>query len=353
MKTSLKLAALALLSSFILHPACLLAQGNLTPPGAPAATMRTLDQIYGRTDARIPIANSTSAVTISQPGSYYLTTNLTVSVGAGIIIATNGVTLDLNGYTIRSTAASADNVAILLNGGLRNITIGNGFIESGVTNNAGTYSGSGFGRGIDYLNPAPANVLVSRVSVAGCLSHGIYLGLGDSTVVEGCTVRTAGGIGVYASTIKTSSAIDCGSIAIYGHQVSDCRGESSISFGVFAVTALNCYGSSNSGIGVDATTALNCYGFTAGNSIGVSANTAQNCLGSSISGYGVSANTAQNCLGSSNSGYGVYASWLATGCVGNNLSGTGLYAWLANGCVGRSSTGTALSATHNINSFAY
>ena len=43
--TILKLAALALLSSFILHPSSLRAQGTLTPPGAPATTMKSLAQL--------------------------------------------------------------------------------------------------------------------------------------------------------------------------------------------------------------------------------------------------------------------------------------------------------------------
>ena len=42
------------------------AQGSLTPPGAPAATMRSLDQI----EPRLPI--SSLPFSISQPGSYYL-----------------------------------------------------------------------------------------------------------------------------------------------------------------------------------------------------------------------------------------------------------------------------------------
>ena len=53
MKTQLKVATLMLLlSSFILHPSSLLAQGSLTPPGAPAPTMKTLAQI----DPRTPIS---------------------------------------------------------------------------------------------------------------------------------------------------------------------------------------------------------------------------------------------------------------------------------------------------------
>ena len=69
--------------------------------------------------------------------------------GNAITIAANGVTLDLNGFTISSTAASAAGMAILLNSGLSDITIVNGHIRSGVTNNgSGVYSGSGFGYGI-------------------------------------------------------------------------------------------------------------------------------------------------------------------------------------------------------------
>ena len=71
------------------------AQGNLTPSGAPAPTMKTLNQIEPRT----PI--SSLPLTITTPGSYYFTTNLT-SAGAtdGITIATNNVTIDLMGFEL-------------------------------------------------------------------------------------------------------------------------------------------------------------------------------------------------------------------------------------------------------------
>jgi hypothetical protein len=100
MKTPLKLAALALLATFSLQPSALLAQGSLTPPGAPAPTMKTLAQIEPRT----PIA--AAPFTISAPGSYYLTTNLTVSGGTAItatigigcyaLVGTNAITYKYN-----------------------------------------------------------------------------------------------------------------------------------------------------------------------------------------------------------------------------------------------------------------
>jgi hypothetical protein len=307
-----------------------LAQGPLTPPGLPAATMKTLAQIEPRT----PI--SSAPFTITAPGSYYLTTNLTVSSGNAITIATNGVTLDLGGFTIKSTAASATGYGILINAGLCNLAIVNGFIEGGVTNTAGTYGGPGFQSGISYSASPPVNTRVAGVSVSGCLDHGIFLASGDSTVVESCTVRTVGSYGIAASTIKGSVATGCGDIAIYGDQVSDCRGESGSGVGLYAQTAQNCYGSTNSGSsGLYAYTAQNCYGSNNSGIEGLRANyTAQNCFGSISSGsYGLYANTAQNCYGhNSGAGTGLRAGDVAIGCRGYSDSGVGLSAFIANSC---------------------
>jgi hypothetical protein len=189
-------AAIALLLTCNLQPPALLAQGSLTPPGPPAPTMKTLQQV----EPRVPI--SSAPFTISQPGSYYLTTNLTVSGGNAITIATNGVTLGLNGFTIASTANPASGTAVLINSGLRNITILNGFIQGGVTNSGSdVFSGPGFSSGI-YHSGVPRNVRVSGVSVSGCQYDGIYVGSGASTTVENCVVQTVGSYGIFANTIR-------------------------------------------------------------------------------------------------------------------------------------------------------
>ena len=315
-------AAIALLLTCNLQPPALLAQGSLTPPGPPALTMKTLQQV----EPRVPI--SSAPFTISQPGSYYLTTNLTVSGGNAITIAANGVTLDLNGFTIASTAPSATGYGIYINSGLRDIAIQNGHIQGGVTNNGGVFSGPGFGYGIYYSGSAPQNVRVSGISVSGCQYHGIYVGSGASTSVENCVVRTVGSYGIFASTIRGCAALECGSTAIGGNEVSDSRGESVGSgTGLSAYTAQNCYGSSSSYYGLYVITAQNCYGY-------------------SVSGTGLSAYTAQNCYGSSSSGTGLYAFYTAIGCYGSSSSssGTGLYAITAQNCYGYSVSGTGLNA---------
>jgi hypothetical protein len=80
------------------------AQGNLTPPaGSPTPTMKTLDQVEPRTpiDAKHTPGDATNMFVITQPGSYYLTTNL-VATGSknGINILTNDVSIDLKGFSI-------------------------------------------------------------------------------------------------------------------------------------------------------------------------------------------------------------------------------------------------------------
>jgi hypothetical protein len=294
MKKTIQLLAIMLpqiIGSWSTH-----AQGSLTPPGAPAPTMKTLQQVEPRT----PISSVPFA--ISQPGSYYLTTNLTVSSGSAITIATNGVTLDLNGYTIRSTANPANGPAIMIGSGLRNLAILNGNIEGGVTYSGGLYSGTGFGNGIYYSGTPPRAVRVSGVSVSGCLNNGIYVGNGDSTVVESCAVQTVGLYGIVATVVKNCTALECGSRAVSGATVSDCRGESTGSGdGVYATTAQNCYGSSGSGYGVYALrTAIGCYGQSSSGPAGLYAQNANTCVGyRSGGGTAISATIANGCYAAS------------------------------------------------------
>ncbi len=340
MKPQLPLAAFALLLSTLnFQLSTCLAQGSLTPPGAPASTMKTLAQIEPRT----PIA--TAPFTISQPGSYYLTTNLTVSSGDAITIAANNVTLDLNGFTIASTAASATGIAILLSGGRTNIAIYNGHISSGVTNNgSGTYGGSGFNTGIYFSTAIPCNVRVKDVSVTGVLNYGIYLAL-NSTVVAACTVNVAGSYGIVASSVADSTANDCGLIAINATTAQNCAGSSSSGTGLSAITALNCSGKSTSSYGLTANTAQNCYG-NSSSGYGLLVTTAQNCSGFSSSSYGLAGTTGLHSYGSSSGSYGIYIT-AAEHCYGYSGSGPGLYAITAQNCYGRSDgNNSGISATY-------
>src|SRR5579871_3926344 len=99
------------------------AQGSLTPPGAPAPTMKTLSQIEPRT----PI--SSLPFTISTSGSYYLTGNLSLgSASDGITVSADDVAIDLNGFVLSGPggvnsaihAAAAHLDISVVNGTVRN-----------------------------------------------------------------------------------------------------------------------------------------------------------------------------------------------------------------------------------------
>src|SRR5262245_53371403 len=111
--------SMALVSSF--------GQGGLTPPGAPAPTMKTLDQLDAKIERRTPI--SSLPFTISAPGSYVVTSNLT-SAGAGITISANDVTVDLNGFNL--TAGPGGN-GVRVSGARTNICVRNGSVSGCTT----------------------------------------------------------------------------------------------------------------------------------------------------------------------------------------------------------------------------
>jgi len=170
-------------------------------------------------------------------------------------------------------------------------------------------------------------VRVNGVSVSGCLAEGINLNTDNSTLVESCTVRTAGGDGIFAATIKNCTATECGLNGLYGNTLSDSNGQSTgADDGVYAYAVLNCYGVSLGGGGVSGFTATNCYGN--GTSTGVNVSTAQNCVGSANNATGILAYTASNChaVAGSSSHPALQVSQTAFSCSASNTSGVAIEA---------------------------
>jgi hypothetical protein len=275
--------------------AVLRAQGSLTPPGAPAPTMKSLAQV----EARTAITN-TSNVGINQPGSYYLTTNITVTSGHGVAILCSNVMLDLNGFTLSSTDPSANGYGIYLSNSVRNITIMNGFIRGGLTNNgANTYTGPGFSHGILDLGGIVGNILISRVQISGCRTAGILMDLGTTTTIESCHVQTIGGSGLTAATVRDSSVIDCRNNGITSELIIGCRGESQTAIGLNATVVKDSVGVTHSGTyGISGQLVVNSHGHSTAGTAGLKAANAVACSAINFGpiNRAIDANVATSCV---------------------------------------------------------
>ena len=208
-----------------LLPGIVFPQGSLTPPGAPAPTMKKLDEIEPRTNlqatpapAGVDTSNANYQFIINQPGSYYLSANLLVTKTNGIQINAEGVTLDLNGFQISRATPSGNGIEIPA-ASIR-ATIRNGSI-------------TGFVNGI-FANSSQACAF-RDLAVSGCTNFGIQAGTG--AIVESCRAYQNSG----TAGIATS----------WGSTLSNCAAtRNSATYGISAGSACaltNCTGSLNTG----------------------------------------------------------------------------------------------------------
>ena len=217
MKAQLLLAAVGLFTTGFA-----LAQGPLTPPATPAPTMKTLTEVEPRIaiNAANTPGDADSLFKITQPGSYYLTGNISgVANKDGIEIAASGVTLDLNGFDLLGVTGSSYGVRA---GSLTNIAVVNGSVR-----NWGIY--------------------------------GVYLGNASNSCLEG--VRASGNLlgGIYSGsrgTITNCSAdgnTEYGIVAFPGSTVTNCSASNNTGYGIYALsgsTVTNCTASNNTGDGI-------------------------------------------------------------------------------------------------------
>jgi parallel beta-helix repeat protein len=299
-RLSIALALLAL-STLNPHLSTIFAQGALTPPGAPAPTMKSLDQI----EARTPI--SSLPYTITNPGSYYVTANLTgISGSDGIDIATNNVALDLNGFTLQGVAGSLNGINILNSS--KNLSIHNGALDSWGQNgvNANNAYNSQFdslcvSSNVDGLFTGP-NCLV-RICTAD-QNQNTGIAVGNNCNVKDCATSANGSAGIGLG--NSCTVIGCnasGNSNGYGI---------SAGFNVNNCNVINCNASGNSA------------GIQVGSSSGVQA-----CTASGNGSYGIAvANSSaiRDCVASSNITYGIYVTGnscqvVGSTCTGNSVNG--------------------------------
>ena len=274
--TVTSIASLAIIAAAAMISARVVA-GPLDPPsGAVSPTYKTLSEVEPRIaiNATNTPGDANSVFRIAQPGSYYLTGNLTGQAAKhGIEIAASGVNLDLNGFDLVGVTSSLDGIATSVSS-LRNITIRNGSVRNWGDD------------GVDLYSTFTKVARVEGVHSTGNVGYGIRLGDGGlvsdchasyngvsgisgALTVVACVARnnTQYGISIVnGGTITDSSAFSNTLYGIYagnGCTITHCsarsNGDGMIAFGESLVQGCTAVGNTGDGInGQQGTTILDC-----------------------------------------------------------------------------------------------
>jgi parallel beta-helix repeat protein len=195
--------------------------GPINPPAGPVtSTMKTLSEVEPRIAINATNTPGDADVTpsmfkITQPGSYYLTGNITGVAGKnGIEITSPGVTIDLNGFSLNGVTGTLDGIVLL--GNLRGTTIRNGVVSNWGGDGIDTYVGFGGGRIEGVISTSNggdgirAGIAMTVTTSAATKNQGDGIVTSESCTVIGCTAYSNTGTGFVVgpgSTVENCSSM--------------------------------------------------------------------------------------------------------------------------------------------------
>ncbi|MBI3882360.1 MAG: right-handed parallel beta-helix repeat-containing protein [Verrucomicrobia bacterium] len=285
-------ALVVLLSTLNAQLSTVFAQGGLTPPGAPAPLFKTLQQVEPRT----PI--SALPFTISNSGSFYVTSNLTgIASANGITVQADDVTLDLSGFTLAGVASSLDGIHVT---GLHtNVAIRNGTVRGwggdGIDASS-LFSGSflelraigNVGNGFNAGTNALLNLCIADYNQA----NGIVAS--RAAMIQNCTARENGAAGFFVLPPGG------GAFPPAGAQLINCFAHTNGGNG-FTVTVsqvINCYSANNLGHGIFCSTRSQVTGCKVmlNHLSGIFATSGSSIIGNSVVGVGATLGSTNACI---------------------------------------------------------
>lgn len=181
---SLRSAARLVLLSTLVATGSLAIAGPLDPPAGPVgSTHKTLTEVEPRTaiNATNTPGTSTAIYVISQPGSYYLMSDVVGQSGKhGIRVTANNVTIDLNGFTVRGVSGAVIGITDTQNENARiqNLTVRNGIIRGFQTQIFAENCDMGRFENLELAGGNPCLSFAGAVAVDRCVAKSTFSGSG-------------------------------------------------------------------------------------------------------------------------------------------------------------------------------